>query len=125
MKRYIPRHKIYQLALVLIAIVLITSCEKNKTDYNKKFLGTWISSDLVDTIEFTSDKDFYKRIYNIKDHFDYNSTQDSITIRYNGVLYIYVFPTTHKYQIDGDILTIDFRPNCYGFRNEIISFSKK
>ena len=113
----------FAIAFVLAASILITSCEKNKSD--SKFHGTWISTDLVDTLEFTTDKDFYKRIDSIYDHFDYSFTNDSITIRYNGVLYILVQPTTHKYQLYGNQLTIDLRPQCYGFRPQIVTFSKR
>ena len=111
--------------MITLTVILLSGCEKNNSDINKTLLGTWISTDLVDTIEFTTDKDFYKRIYSIKDHFDYSLKQDSITMRYNGVLYIYVLPTTHKYKINGDLLTIDFRPHCYGFREQEIQFKKK
>lgn len=123
MKNFKTIIKLLLLVFVLSAFVLITSCEKSKSD--TKFPGTWISSDLVDTLDFTTDKDFYKRIYTINDHFDYSFTKDSITIRYNGVLYILVQPTTHKYQLNGNQLTIDLRPQCYGFRHEIITFSKR
>jgi len=101
---------------------LISGCEKESTHDYRNFLGTWISTDLTDTVEFTSDNDFYKMFSGVKDHFDYTLSDDSITIGYNGMLFILVLPSTHPYQIKGDELTIDFSPQCYGFRNQVIKF---
>jgi hypothetical protein len=115
-----------QIAIVLTFIV-ISSCEKNSSNDYNTFLGTWISTDLVDTIDFTSDHDFYKMFSGLNDHFLYSSTRDSITIDYNGVLqpYIYTIPTTNFYQLKGNELTIDFKKQCYGFRNQEIKFIKR
>jgi hypothetical protein len=111
------------LTVITLTLIAVTSCKKNN-DY-KKLLGTWISTDLVDTINFTSEHDFYKMFSGFNDHFDYFSSDEIITIRYNGINKIAVLPTTHPYQINGNDLTIDFRPNCYGFRAQEIKFIKK
>ena len=112
-------------AVFLILLTILTGCKKDEDFYAEKLIGTWVSSDLADTIEFVTTKDFYKNFYNLRDHFDYKCVKDSITIKYNGTLMILVFPTTHPYQITNNRLTIDFRPSCYGFRNQIITFNKK
>ena len=115
----------YGLIIIIMTMIFLSSCGKNNSYINEKLLGTWISTDLADTIEFTTDKDFYKMISGLREHFDYSSSQDSMTIRYHGTLYIYVFPTTHKYQIKSNTLTIDFRPHCYGFREQMVTFTNK
>ena len=112
-------------AAFLSLLTILTGCKKDEDYYANKLIGTWVSSDLIDTIEIATTKDLYKTVYGIKDHFDYNCAKDSITIKYNGTLMILVFPTTHSYQITNDQLTIDFRPSCYGFRNQIIAFNRK
>ena len=128
MTNHIPMKKIkliqcISLTVIALTIIAVSSCKKNN-DY-KKLLGTWISTDLVDTINFTSDHDFYKMFSGFNDHFDYSSSDEIITIRYNGINKIAVLPTTRPYQINGNELTIDFRPDCYGFRGQEIKFIKK
>ena len=124
----LPQVKPYKLliwSLLLILAGMVTGCEKsNYSDY-RNLLGSWISTDLVDTIEFTSDHDFNKMYSGMKDHFDYNLSTDSITIRYNGFLKILVQPTNHIFTLKTDQLIIDFRPNCYGFRGQKITFLRK
>jgi len=109
--------------VIMLTIIAVLSCKKNY-DY-KKLLGTWVSTDLVDTINFISDRDFYKMFSGLSDHFDYSLSDESITIQYNGILKIAVQPTTHPYQISINELSIDFRPYCYGFRGQEIKFIKK
>jgi hypothetical protein len=102
---------------------MLSSCEKKKSD-SKSLIGTWISSDLIDTIEFRTDHDFYKTVGIPNDHFNYSVSGDSMTIQYDGVLYILVHPTNHFYTLDGDKLTIDLKA-CYGFRDQIITFTRE
>jgi hypothetical protein len=123
MKKYISN--IFQIGLILICFSLISGCEKKYKDDYKLFLGTWISTDLVDTVEFTTDKDFYKMISGVRDHFNYNLNKDKITIHYNGIQFIMVIPSTHPYELNGDQLTIDFRPSCYGFREQKVYFTRR
>jgi len=107
--------------LLIILYGLITlSCEKNYKD----LLGTWVSTDLIDTVEFRTNRDFYKTVGIPKDHFNYHLHRDSITIQYDGALYILVHPTNHYYKLNEDKLTIDFN-KCYGFRQQIITFSRE
>jgi len=103
--------------------ILLSSCEKNSFD-SKNLLGTWISTDLIDTVEFRTENDFYKTVGIPKDHFNYSLSEDSMTIQYAGVLYILIQPTNHFYTLDGDNLTIDLK-DCYGFRSQIITFNRK
>jgi hypothetical protein len=49
--------------VIILSIVVFSGCEKSSNDVKSKLLGTWISTDLTDTIEFSSDNDLYKIIY--------------------------------------------------------------
>ena len=111
------------IVVCVVSIFFISSCEKNTNPYTN-LLGTWISTDLIDTVEFRTESDFYKTVGIPKDHFYYSISGDSMKIQYHGTLYIYIYPKNHFYKLKGDILTIDLR-NCYGFRSQVIEFSKK
>jgi hypothetical protein len=115
--------KFFFIAVSVVSAIVISSCEKNSNTY-KNLLGTWISTDLIDTVEFRTESDFYKTVGVPKDHFYYSVSADSMTIQYKGALYVYVHPTNHYYKLNGDLLTIDLN-NCYGFRSQVIAFSKK
>ena len=100
------------------------ACEKfNKDD----ILGTWISYDLSDTLEFVDNSSFYKSTANMRhDHYDYNLEKDSIEIRYNGTLMILIQPTKHFYELNENSLILDLtNTECYGFNSERIVYSKK
>jgi len=104
------------------------SCKKNSVRNDELLLGTWISTDNIDTIEFTSVHDLYKIISDVKDHYDYSLTGDSILITYNGINMplIYLGPSKMRFcQLNGNDLTIDFRNAYYGFSNQIILFHRK
>ena len=111
------------LIVITLTIIEVSSCKKND-DY-KTLLGTWVSKDLIDTLDFTSDTSFNKMYSGSPDYFKYKLSKDSITIQYSGKLLIYVFPTTHHFQLNDQELTIDFRNGCYGFRKQIIYFIRK
>jgi len=120
-------NNISRFVLILIISLALISCEKeNELASQTKILGTWISVDKSDTIEFANEKDLYKSNSIMRhDHFDYTVYNDSIKIGYNGILYVLVLPTKHKYSINGNNLTIDFRNrNCYGFGNQSITYTK-
>jgi hypothetical protein len=104
--------------VIVLVFIMISSCEKNSKFDKSELLGTWASTDLVDNLDFKSENDLYKN----GDHFNYSLSGDSITIQYNGILYILVKPTTHSFKLHGNELTIDFRPSCYGFRQQEIRF---
>ena len=120
-------NKIIRLAFILIVITFI-SCEKDKdvTNYGK-ILGTWISLDKSDTLDFVDKNNFYKSSHTMRyDHYDYELYNDSIEIGYRGILYVGVLPTRHKYFIDGYNLTIDFSNKiCYGFGMKVMTYTKQ
>jgi len=108
----------------LIFIGLICSnCSDDTLELNQdKLIGTWISADRLDTLNFVNNTSFYKN----SDHFDYKLAKDSIEIRYSGVLYILVQPSNHHYTLIDNTLTIDFtNDNCYGFESTIQTFDKQ
>ena len=116
------------LFLMLFTIAVISGCEKNYNDVKSKLLGIWISTDMADTIEFSSDHDLYKIVSSLGDHYDYSLSKDSILIKYIGtkIPFIYLGPAkNHFYQLDGDILTIDYRPYCYGFLSQTTTYVRK
>jgi len=111
------------LIVITLTIIEVSSCKKN--DVYKNLLGTWVSKDLIDTLNFTSDTSFNKMYSGSPDYFKYELLKDNITIQYSGKLFIYVFPTTHHFQLNDQELTIDFSNGCYGFRKQIIYFIRK
>ena len=111
----------------LVFAITLISCEEQILDRNQEtILGTWISVNNTDTLDFVNDSSFYRSSLNMRyDHYDYKLYRDSIKIRYRRKLYIYVYPTKHKYSIDKNTLIIDFtNKNCYGFSRQVITFNK-
>jgi len=107
--------------VIILLISVMSSCEKNKTDDYKQLLGTWISTDFIDTLNFTSEHNFYKN----RIQFNYSISRDSISIQYNGPLMIYVKPSNHFYILKGNELTINTSQGCYGFRQQETIFIRK
>jgi hypothetical protein len=124
-----PKISFWFLFIPLILLVLGTmNCKKNSGRNDEPLLGTWISTDNLDTLEITTGHDLYKMISGIKDHYDYSLSGDSILITYNGLNmpYIYLGPSKMRFcQLNGNDLTIDFRSAYYGFSNELILFHRK
>jgi len=115
------------LFIILLALSMI-GCDKYNLVKNKEMiLGTWISLDESDTLDIVDERNFYKS--SIGMHYDrylYTLFVDSIEIGYSGILYIAVKPTTHKYSLEGDLLTIDFSNKiCYGFGNLETVYTKQ
>jgi hypothetical protein len=127
MKKY--KLPIYiQLVPIILLVIGTTNCKKSSAPNDSTLLSKWISTDMVDTLEFTTDHDLYKMIHGVKDHYDYSLVGDSILITYNGVAmpYIYLGPSKMRfYKLDVNDLTIDFRNAYYGFSNQIISFHRQ
>jgi len=114
----------HRLFLFLIfTIVLTSACRKDDETVNReRILGTWISEDQNDTLDFTDQSNFYRN----GDHFDYTLYYDSIEVAYSGRLFILVMPSKHKYQLTGDNLMIDFsNRNCYGFDMKVEHFARQ
>ena len=113
---------------VILTVFGTTGCKKSNSGNDETLPGKWISTDMADTVEFTSGHDLYKMINGIRDHYVYSLADDSILITYNGVAmpYIYMGPSMMRYyKLDGNNLSIDFRNAYYGFSNRIILFYRK
>lgn len=111
------RIKIIGFTIFLIALTFL-GCEKDPLALSqKKILGTWISINKTDTLDFVDKDSFYKSSFSLHyDHFSYRLDADSMKIGYSGILFILIVPTKHKYSLDGNTITIDFNnENCYGF----------
>jgi hypothetical protein len=127
MKRYKPVFMLIIVPFIFLNLVIV-SCRKNDSRNDSALIGKWISTDMADTLEFTSDHDLYKMINGIRDHFDYSLASDSILISYSGVAmpYIYLLPAKNRFfQLNLNDLTIDFRSAYYGFSNRIILFHRQ
>jgi len=105
--------------LVMTSIfILLAGCNDESLKLNQnRILGTWISTNNLDTLHFLDDSNFFKSSSTMHyDHFDYQLFTDSIKVGYSGVLYISVKPTMHKYSLTEGSLMIDFEnQQCYGF----------
>jgi hypothetical protein len=117
----------YLVFFVLLCAATLISCEKDlETKNQDMILGTWISLDKSDTLDFINDNSFFKSNVSMHyDHFDYQLYKDSIEIRYRGILYIGISPTKHKYWFDRNQLIIDFsNKNCDGFSSKLMTYEK-
>ena len=113
--------------LMFVAIALI-SCEEKIVERNQEIiLGTWISVNNTDTLDFVNDSSFFRSSFSMHyDHYDYKLYRDSIMIRYRGKMYVLVHPTKHEYSINENTLVIDFTNEiCYGFSPQVITYNKK
>jgi hypothetical protein len=104
--------KTLQFIFVLIYFFTV-SCKKDQDLANQdNILGTWVSIDKSHTLTFMDNSNLWRH----SDHYDYEIINDSIRIGYSGKLYIYVLPTNHRYNLNGNNLSIDFsNRSCYGF----------
>jgi hypothetical protein len=112
----------------ILIVLALASCEKDQDSSSQDhILGTWISEDNNDILNFVDSANFLKSNINMQsDHYDYQLINDSIMIGYSGRLYIYVVPSMHKYLLNGNNLTIDFRNrHCYGFDSQEINYTRK
>jgi hypothetical protein len=107
--------------IALITFLLsIISCEKEDFSGNM-MLGTWISTDLVDTLKIIDEKTFKKSYHT----FLYQRNPRDITIQYIGPNEILVSPSRHNFTLSNNTIKIDFTNGCYGFESEIITFIKQ
>jgi len=113
------------LFFLMLMSVLISGCEKTNVT-SDDLIGEWIDESKADTIRFIDDANFYRSTKNMHyDHYDYSIKGDSITIRYNGMLKIYVQSTTHYFKLKGNELMIDLTNSmCYGFPEEKMYYKK-
>lgn len=113
----------------LLLIVLNISCKKEQSNTkNDEILGTWISFDKIDTLEFVDKINFLKSdtVFR-KENYRYSIDNDSIYIRYYDFTYSYtISPANHKYILRNDSLIIDFRKKgCFGFGYSISGFKRE
>jgi len=110
----------FSLFIFLISVITLVSCSDDTVN-QQNVLGIWISIDKKDTLDFVDNNSFYKN----QDHYDYELSGDSIEIRYNRMLMVYVHPTKHKYSLKDDVLIIDFsNKSCYGFDLQKMTFMR-
>jgi hypothetical protein len=90
----------------ILIIILISSCEKEKSNDNQSLIGKWtFKEDYSKTFDFQNSTDV---LINGQE-FLYKIEGDSIEFSYNGHLYIAVIPSKHKYEklSDTDYLMIE------------------
>ena len=110
---------------IVLFIIIIIGCELETSNVNQEMIiGTWISADKKDTLDFVNNESFYKSNEVMRyDHYDYELLSDSIKVRYSGKLYILVSPTVHSFNLSENKLTIDFsNEQCYGFNQEKVDY---
>jgi hypothetical protein len=109
----------------ILIIPFLFSCDKD-TWVKEELIGTWISKDATDTLEFIDYFIFTKNSYNGWQHFyNYDIEADSIEIEYNGPNDILILPSTHHFEINGNSLSLDFSNYCYGFERKNYEFIKE
>lgn len=113
-------------SLIIALLMVSVSCEKEKKYPDGRFIGTWISSDMQDSLIFISDDILmHPAADGIQHTYIYSFTNDSITIQYKGPYFILVEPSTHHYILARDNLEIDFTNGGYGFDRDVIEFKKE
>ncbi|MBT32440.1 MAG: hypothetical protein CMO01_22480 [Thalassobius sp.] len=116
------------IAISFFALTLMVGCSDDEiTISHEDLLGTWITLDKSDTLQFTSEIDFYKSSKTMSyDHYSYQLLKDSLQIGYSGKMFVLVYPTKHQFNIDKDELMIDFsQVECFGFDSEKITYLKE
>ena len=109
----------------LMMIPFLFSCDKD-TWVKEELIGTWISKDAKDTLEFVDYSTFTKNSYNGWQHsYNYDIEADSIGIEYYGPNDILILPSTHHFAIDGNLFSLDFSNYCYGFEIKNYEFLKE
>jgi hypothetical protein len=122
-----------KISVFVFVLIFNYSCAKDENINKDKILGTWVSSENTLTVNFLDYSNLNQygetKPSDLKmgsNHYKYEIDNDSITIQYSGKVYIYVRPTTHRYWLNGNFLTIDFSNKpCYGFGFEAINFTRQ
>lgn len=100
--------------------MLLNSCSK-EASLNEEIIGTWVSLDHIDTLDFISNEAFTKNFNDGLMHpYTYEIQLDSIKIKYNGYNFVLTIPSTHHLDILDDVLSIDFSNGSYGMRQQEI-----
>jgi len=116
----------FQIVVVLMAVILFAGCEKTTVVNGEDLLGEWVVESKADTIRFVDKGNFF---HSSKDfsfsNYEYSIDGDSMTVLYVGFLKIYVQPTTHYFELNGDDLMIDFsNVQCFGFPKEKLHYKR-
>lgn len=104
---------IKKILIVLLTMLILSSCEKE----NISLTGKWIHTDDYSLdLEF---KDLASVLVN-GNQFLYKLIGDSIEFTYSGPMYIYITPSRHKYELHdrGDYLMIGNLDKLWFFRGE-------
>ena len=122
--------KLTTCGLIFIYLCLLSSCQKETLLSDGRFIGSWISTELDDTLIFLSDTVFEKPIkftthVGINHRYIYNYTFNNITIQYLGPHKILVQPSTHHYKLRRNELIINFTNGCYTFERKEIKFIRE
>jgi hypothetical protein len=116
---------ISNLIIVAFLLSILISCEKESIIAGR-FLGDWkITSPDSDILTFKNDSIFLRKSYDgIDNSFKYSFDKDSITIQYSGPNMILIQPSTHHYELNSNVLFIDFTNGCYGFESAKYTLTK-
>jgi hypothetical protein len=110
-----------QFSRILVCLLLMQIffyCQKEETP-EQRFIGKWVSADLVDTLIFNNNLTFNKLFAaGSSSMFHYSCKSDSLTIQYFGPLFIYVKPSNHYYHFENSIVIIDCSNGCFGLESK-------
>ena len=99
-------------SILLMLFLIINGCQK-EDQASQKFKGSWVTTDLSDTMIFLTNASIYRPHNNYYDLYGYYFTSDSITIHYTGPDKIFVLPMVSKYLFVQDTLIINYKSNYY------------
>ena len=105
-------NKLIASSILLALFLIFNGCQK---DYHssQRFIGSWVTTDLSDTMIFLTNTSIYRPHNNYYDLYGYSYTTDSITIHYTGPDKILVLPMVSKYLFVQDTLMINYKSNYY------------
>ncbi len=110
------------ISIAIVAVVL-NSCNKEARQ-KKEIIGTWVSTDYIDTLNFINDEIFEKNFPYSMERYFYEIKRDSIKINYSGSNFVLTIPTTHYLEIVDNRMSIDFSNRTYGIRQQEILFNR-
>jgi len=109
---------------VAALVILLYSCSK-EARLKEEIIGTWVSVDYTDTLDFINEEVFEKNFYDRFMHpYTYEIKRDSIKIQYSGYYTILTQPTTHHVELLDNTLSIDFSKGTYGMRKKEIVLNR-
>lgn len=109
---------------VAVLVIFLYSCSK-EARLKEEIIGTWVSVDYIDTIDFINEEVFEKNFYDGLMHpYTYEIKRDSIKIQYSGYYYLLTKPSTHHVEILDNTLSVDFSNGTYGMRKQEIVLNR-